>query len=349
MTKPINLLDYSAYGGCSAKLDPTRLAQLLSKLHKPSHPQLIVGANTHDDAGVFQISSEKALIFTTDFFPPVVSDPKTFGRIAATNALSDVFAMGGKVLMALNLVHYPAEDAPLEGLYQILEGAQEKVEECGGITVGGHTIQDKTPQFGLAVVGEVAPKQLLTNQGAQLGDLLVLTKPLGVGAILAGHRLGMTSEQSYNSAVENMCRLNMYAAQHAQKHGVTAATDITGFGLLGHAWHIAQESNVRLQIHANRLPLLPNFSSLIEQGCIPGATFRNLKYVGSSFKNYASDDFSYIVADPQTSGGLLMCVPPQKALHLINDIHATGDTQACIIGEVIAENTAGIELCMADS
>lgn len=345
MTKTnIDLLSFSPYGGCSAKLDPTDLAQLLSGFSLPSDPRLLVGADTHDDAGVYLISPDRALIFTTDFFPPVVADPYDFGRIAAVNALSDVFAMGGSPLLVLNLVHYPAESLPLEGLRLILEGAQSAVEESGAMTVGGHTIQDTTPQFGLAVLGEVSPTHLITNRGARPSDLLLLTKPLGTGAILAAHRLGLATDDAYRAALKSMCRLNRYSSACMRRYPVCCGTDVTGFGLVGHALHLAEGSDVTLHFHSSLLPLLPQAEELVADGCIPGGTFRNLRYAGRHFQDDTDGDCGYLLGDPQTSGGLLVCVPPDMADDLLCSIRECGDTQAAIVGEVSSADSSGIRV-----
>ena len=337
----LDLLKFSPYGGCSAKLDPSELTQILASIPLPKDPNLLVGADTHDDAGVYRLSDELALIFTTDFFPPVVGDPRQFGRIAAANALSDIYAMGGKPLMALNLVHYPAESLPLTGLKEILSGAASAVQESGAMTVGGHTIQDSIPQFGLAVVGTVHPSHLITNKGAMPGQLLILTKPLGVGVLLAGKRLGLLQEDTFRAAVESMSRLNKTAAECMVEAGVQCATDVTGFGLVGHAKHIAQESEVTLTFDSSALPVLPEAIELLSEGCIPGGGFRNLRYVGEEFDDLTMGDYGYLVADPQTSGGILMAVDADSASTLLDSLHKAGDIHAAIVGEVSPISSEG--------
>lgn len=330
----IDLLQECEYGGCSAKLDPSELEKILSGFPLPADPRVLVGLSGHDDAGVYLLNDETALIVTTDFFPPMVSDPYTFGRIAATNALSDIYAMGGKPLLALNLMHYPSARLPLEGLREILLGGQSAIDEAGALTMGGHTIEDSTPQYGLAVVGTAHPSQLLTNGGAKAGQVLILTKPVGVGTIIAGHRLGMVSDENYQSALIQMQRLNKYAAEPLHRHGVTGATDVTGFGLLGHGREMAEGGGIVLRLESSLIPRLEGVDELLESACIPGATFRNLRYAGDLLHNECPTDSiaPYIIADPQTSGGLLLAVDTERAYDLLSELHAGGDTHASIIG-----------------
>lgn len=330
----IDLLHECEYGGCSAKLDPTELEKILSGFPLPTDPRVLVGLSGHDDAGVYQLNDETALIVTTDFFPPMVSDPYTFGRIAATNALSDIYAMGGQPLLALNLMHYPSARLPLEGLKEILLGGQSAIDESGALTMGGHTIEDATPQYGLAVVGTAHPARLLTNGGAKAGQVLILTKPLGIGTIIAGHRLGMVSDENYQSALTQMQRLNKYAAEPLHRYGVTGATDITGFGLLGHGREMAEGAGLVLHIESSLIPRLPGVDELLESACIPGATFRNLRYANTRLHNQCPTDSiaPYIIADPQTSGGLLIAVDAELAEPLLQELHSAGDHDAAIIG-----------------
>ena len=337
----IDLLKECEYGGCSAKLDPTELTKLLANFPLPTDPRVLVGLSGHDDAGVYLLNDETALIVTTDFFPPMVSDPYTFGRIAATNALSDIYAMGGKPLLALNLMHYPSARLPLEGLKEILLGGQSAIDEAGALTMGGHTIDDNTPQYGLAVVGTCHPSQLLTNGGAKAGQVLILTKPLGIGTIIAGHRLGMISEQDYQGALKQMQRLNKYAAALLPKYGVTGATDVTGFGLLGHGREMAEGAGLVLQLESSLIPRLSGVDDLLDNACIPGAAFRNIRYADAAFIDHspATSSSKYLIADPQTSGGLLIAVDADKAEGLLNEIQLAGDTFASIIG-VCGEPTA---------
>ena len=334
----IDLLKTVEYGGCSAKLSPTELAGILDKLNFPAHPDLLVDVSTHDDAGVYRINDETALIFTTDFFPPVCSDPQEFGEIAAANALSDVFAMGGNALMVLNLMMYSTKDLPIEGFAQILQGGQNKVMEAGALVVGGHTIEDYPPKFGLAVIGTIHPDKIVSNSAARPGDRLILTKPVGTGALIAGQREQLASHEAYQKALKQMKLLNKTAADIMVKYGVRCATDVTGFGLLGHGREIANGSDVTLKIDSESLPLLDEAYELFDDGCIPGAAFRNLHYVGKDAQFRAGIDYNIkmLTCDAQTSGGLLICAPAETAEAMLADLRATGlHDQAAMIGEVL--------------
>lgn len=336
--KTIDLLKTVEYGGCSAKLSPTELAGILSELNFPGHPDLLVDISTHDDAGVYRINDETALIFTTDFFPPVCSDPVEFGEIAAANALSDVFAMGGKALMVLNLMMYSTNALPVEGFAQILKGGQNKVTECGALVVGGHTIEDHPPKYGLAVIGTVHPDKVTSNSAAKPGDKLILTKPIGIGALISGHREQLASEGAYRKAVEQMKLLNNTAAGIMMKYNTRCATDITGFGLLGHAREIANGSDMTLRIDAGAMPLLDEAYDLYDDGCIPGPAFRNLQYMGNDvrFREGLDYNLKMLTCDAQTSGGLLICASGEAAEDMLAEIKASGKhPQAAVIGEVL--------------
>ena len=334
----IDLLKTVEYGGCSAKLSPTELAGILSQLNFPSHPDLLVDISTHDDAGVYKINDETALIFTTDFFPPVCSDPEEFGEIAAANALSDVFAMGGDALMALNLMMYSTTELPVEGFAEILRGGYNKVSEAGALVVGGHTIEDHPPKFGLAVLGLVHPDKIISNSDAQPGDKLILTKPIGTGALVSGHREQLASDTAYRAALEQMKLLNHTGAKIMRKYNVRCATDVTGFGLLGHAREIANGSDATLRIDTAAIPMLDEAYSLYDDGCIPGATFRNFKYIGddAQFRDDMDYNLKMLTCDAQTSGGLLISAPAHNANAILEELLASGKhPQASIIGDVL--------------
>ena len=342
-----DLLSTVVYGGCSAKIAPEVLEKLLNdvKFHFPSGfdaKNLLVGMDTSDDAAVYKMNDEQAIIFTTDFFPPMCSDAYTFGQIAATNALSDVYAMGGKVLMALNLIMFPDKRIPLEVLSDILQGGFDKVHEAGAIIGGGHTIDDFPPKYGLAVLGVIHPSKLITNANARVGDVLILTKPIGTGTIIAGKRLGLVYDKNYHIAIDVMKQLNNEVARLMNKFEVKAATDITGFGLLGHALKMAKASSVCLNIEVEKVPFIPQAIDLTEMGCIPGASFRNQSYVnnchpphtvnGIHHPAYTAKKVSQIkggynkmmlLYDAQTSGGMLIAVPEDKALGLLAELQAT--------------------------
>ncbi|MFO7722822.1 MAG: selenide, water dikinase SelD [Bacteroidales bacterium] len=352
MEQSTNLYDLSEFtgqGGCSAKLPAAGLERVMANLPVTPHRDLLVGTDTHDDAGVLRISDDLALIQTTDFFPPVCADPFTFGCIAAANALSDVYAMGGEVLSVLNIVAWPA-DKPLEALREILKGGIEKVKEAGGVVMGGHTIQDDVPKYGLAVTGTIHPDRIITNAAAQPGDTLVLTKPVGTGIILAGHRIGEATGEQYAAVLESMMQLSRNAVPVMHSHGVRCATDVTGFGLAGHALKMAKASGVTLQIHPAMLPLFNGTMPLLTLGCIPGACFRNLEFTRDSL--FCDLQLPYeakmVTMDAQTSGGLLICCPPGTAATLVQEMITAGFQHTAVIGDVVDFSGTWIELLMSE-
>lgn len=335
-----NLLSTVQYGGCSAKLAPAELSGLLSSIPLLKDKNVLVDIETHDDAGVYKLNDSTALIVTTDFFPPVCSDPYTFGQIAAANALSDVYAMGGTPLLCLNLTMFPSKDIPLEVLRDILAGGQDKVNESGAFTMGGHTIDDNPPKYGLAVVGTIHPDKLITNSGLRVGQKLILTKPLGSGVMMAAHRMGLSEESSYEKTLEQMKLLNKEGAALMQKYGVTGATDVTGFGLLGHALKMAEASSVSVQFNSDQFPVLPQVMELLSSGCIPGAAFRNFSFVKDKtfVSSMCSVEKKMLASDAQTSGGLLIGVDADKAESLLSDLLFSGiHPDAAIIGEVLPQ------------
>lgn len=334
----MDLLKLVEQGGCSAKLSAAELQKALEGLPKMTHPSLLVDIETHDDGGVYKINDELALIQTTDFFPPVCSDPYDFGQVAAANALSDIYAMGGQVLMAMNLVLYP-QDQPLEYLKEILRGGQEKVAEADGVMMGGHTITDDIPKYGLAATGSVHPDRVITNAGASPGDVLILTKPIGTGVIISAWKNDLIDESLYRQAVDSMKLLNKKGADIMQSAGVKCATDITGFGLAGHALKMAKGSGVSIRLHTQNIPVFNRIIELIDMGVIPGASFRNKEFVGDecSFAKGIDYNFKILLFDAQTSGGLLMCVDESKADEALNNLKASGYPASAIIGEVVSK------------
>jgi selenide,water dikinase len=332
----IDLLQMVEYGGCSAKISPKQLEEILKYLPLPSDPNILVDIDTHDDAGVYKVNDELALVLTTDFFPPVCSDPYEFGQIAAANSISDVYAMGGDPVLALNIMMFPAAKLPMEAYAEILKGGFDKAVEAGVRIIGGHTIDDSPPKYGLAVVGYIHPEKIISNAGAMPGDSLILTKPIGTGVILAGHRLGMVSEKDIEEAKRLMKLLNKSGAEMMKKYNINGATDITGFGLAGHALKMAKASKVSLNIRMNNVPLIGNSYQLIDDGCIPGASFRNLDYAEKDI-DFAPDldyNLKMLAFDAQTSGGLLMCVSTEKAEAILSDLHSTGLISSRVIGSV---------------
>jgi selenide,water dikinase len=330
-----DLLSLVDQGGCSAKLSAKDLAKALADLPKITDQNVLVDIESHDDAGVYKIREDYALVQTTDFFPPVCSDPYDFGQIAAANALSDVYAMGGEVLTALNIILFPAT-LPLEILKEILRGAQDKVAEAGGVIVGGHTIANDVPVCGLAVTGWVHPDKITTNTGAKPGDVLILTKQIGTGVIISAKRNDLADPETYQTAIDSMKLLNKNAAEVMRKFNIKGATDITGFGLLGHALKMAQGSNVSMKINSTKVPVMDKVLELIEMGCIPGAAFRNLEFAEKDIHFDPTLDYNHkmLVADAQTSGGMLISAPKEKADQILADIVKAGYPFAAVIGAI---------------
>jgi selenide, water dikinase len=333
----IDLLQMVEYGGCSAKISPKQLEEILKYLPLPKDPNILVDIDTHDDAGVYKINDELALVLTTDFFPPVCSDPYEFGQIAAANSISDVYAMGGDPILALNIMMFPAAKLPIEAYADILKGGFDKATEAGVRIIGGHTIDDFPPKYGLAVVGYIHPEQIITNASARPGDSLILTKPIGTGVILAGHRLGMVSDSDLSEAKRLMKLLNRSAAEVMKKYNIKGATDITGFGLAGHALKMARASKVSLVINMKKVSYIGDSYTLIDEGCIPGASFRNLEYAEKDIE-FASDldyNLKMMAFDAQTSGGLLFSAPSGKVENILEDLKNTGLTESKVIGSAI--------------
>ncbi|MBW6499867.1 MAG: selenide, water dikinase SelD [Bacteroidales bacterium] len=332
----IDLLQMVENGGCSAKISPRQLEEILKFLPLPDDPDILVNIDTHDDAGIYRVNDTLALVLTTDFFPPVCSDPYEFGQIAAANSISDVYAMGGDPVVALNIMMFPSAKLPMEAYAGILRGGYDKAAEAGVRIIGGHTIDDFPPKYGLAVVGYIHPEKIITNAGVRPDDYLVLTKPVGTGIILAGQRLGIASPDDVEEAKRQMKLLNRSAAEMMKKYKIRGATDITGFGLAGHAIKMASASGVSLNISMKQVPLIGNTYRLSEDGCIPGAAFRNLDYTTENtlFAPDLDYNLKMIACDAQTSGGLLMSVPEDRTSALLSDLHASGLADSAIIGSV---------------
>jgi selenide,water dikinase len=310
-------------GGCAAKYPAARLEKLLAGFVPVDAADLLVGLDPADDAAVYRLDDERALVFTVDFFPPVVDDPRDFGAIAATNALNDVFAMGGTPLLALSITAFP-EELPTEMLGEILAGADEVVRAAGAILAGGHTIRDDEPKYGLAVVGTVHPQGIWPKSGAQPGDALFLTKPLGTGLVLQAERDGSAAAGALGAAVTAMRTLNRDAADALRPFSPNAVTDVTGFGLLGHAYEMASRSGVRIELDAASLPSLPFALELAEAGVRTGGDRRNREYSGPHVESDAGDAAEALAFDPQTAGGLLVSLPSDKAAVLEATFGAAG-------------------------
>jgi selenide,water dikinase len=332
----VDLLQMTENGGCSAKISPKQLEEILKFLPLPADPNILVDIDTHDDAGVYRVNDELALVLTTDFFPPVCSDPYEFGQIAAANSISDVYAMGGDPVVALNIMMFPANKLPMEAYAEIIKGGADKAAEAGVRIIGGHTIDDYPPKYGLAVVGYVRPDKIITNAGARPGDLLILTKPIGTGIILAGQRLGLATVRDIDEAKRQMKLLNRSAALVMKKFNIRGATDITGFGLAGHALKLARASKVSVTIDMKQVPLIGETYRIIDEGCIPGAAFRNLDYAeaDTSFQPGIDYNLKMLAFDAQTSGGLLICSPDDQGEQIVAELREAGLIDSSVIGYV---------------
>ncbi len=313
----VKLTKLAKCAGCGAKVGAGVLAQLLEGIRVHEDPNLLVGFDRSDDASVYRVSDELALVQTVDFFPPIADDPYLFGQIAATNALSDVYAMGGEPKLCLNIMAIP-ENMPKEAVHQLLRGGYDKVYEAGALITGGHSILDDEPKYGLAVTGFVHPDRVLTNSGAKPGDVLLLTKPIGIGVLTTAAKAGLTSQEGVALAQKLMTTLNRSARDAMVRYRVHACTDVTGFGLLGHSYEMAQGSDVELELDTTGVDFIPEALELARMGVLPAGMYRN-----RSFAEQAVDagDVSLCVQDllydPQTAGGLLMAVAAEDAEELL--------------------------------
>jgi len=320
--------------------------QVLHDLPKFHHPDMLVGTETADDAGVFRLRPDLAIVNTVDFFTPIVDDPYLFGQISAANSLSDVYAMGGEPKTCLNIVCFPKGKMDIAILGEILKGGADKVKESGAVVIGGHSIIDEEIKFGMAVTGVIHPDKIFRNVGVQEGDALILTKPLGTGIITTALKRGKASEESVNDAVKSMTTLNAAASLVARKHQVHAVSDITGFGILGHAQEMASGSGVTLVIESAKLPLLRRAPRLAEKGYITGGCKRNKDYLDDKMAIDKSirEGLVEVALDPQTSGGLLIAVAKRHATKLVDDLHAAGVAAACEVGYAISQQKAWVRL-----
>jgi selenide,water dikinase len=338
---PIRLTELTDCGGCAAKLGADLLADALSGLGAERTPdELIAGLAPADDAAAYRISDELAIIGTLDFFPPLVDDARTFGEIAAANALSDVFAMGGRVLFALSIAAFP-EELPRDVLAAVFEGAASKVREAGGTLAGGHTIRDAEPKYGLAVIGVGHPDRLLRKGGARPGDQLILTKRLGTGLLVSGHRQGKAREADVAGAIDQMRGLNRAASEVLVDSGIRGATDVTGFGLLGHGLEMARASGTRFVFDAANLPHLPGALDLAAAGVETGGAAHNRRFTAPALDitDEAAEDQIALAHDPQTSGGLLAAIPWERLPAVERALRAAG-VEAWRVGRVEAVTEA---------
>jgi selenide,water dikinase len=344
----VRLTSFSHGAGCACKLSPDDLHTVLGLVRgfEPARdPNLLVGFDKADDAAVYRLRDDLAIVVTTDFFTPIVDDAFDWGRIAATNALSDVYAMGATPLLALNLVAWPREGLPFALLASVLDGGAAVARDAGCLIAGGHSIDDAEPKYGLAVVGTVHPDEVLTNAGAQPGDTLVLTKPLGLGVISTALKRGVASEAHVASAIDVMTSLNAGAAGAAREVGVHAATDVTGFGLLGHLREMCVASDVAAVIDAGTVPIIPGVRDLLARGMIAGGTTRNHAFVApdAEFGDQAETE-QMLLADAQTSGGLLLAVAPSRTEALVAALERNGTRAAAAVGHVTAFESGGARI-----
>ncbi|GAA0462046.1 selenide, water dikinase SelD [Alkalibacillus silvisoli] len=311
---------------------------MLSQVERQSNDdKVLYSQNSSDDAGVYQISDDLAMVQTVDYFTPVVDDAYTFGQIAAANALSDVYAMGADVKTALNIVGFSVKKYGSDVLARILQGAEDQVHQAGGSIVGGHSIDDDEPKFGLSVTGFVHPDNLWTNIGAQLGDALVLTKPIGIGIATTAIKKDLASPKIVEEAIKWMTQLNKETAEQLRNYKPNAVTDVTGFGLLGHAYELAKGSQQSLTIYNEQVPVMDGISPLVEQGAVPGGTKANLNWLKDvvSFEENVNEESQLILADAITSGGLLISMNTDEAVHYVNRVNQLNGYKAHIIGEVV--------------
>lgn len=344
-TDPVRLTALAKRAGCAAKHPPGFLLPLLGLLPPVTDPRVLVGSSTADDAAVVKLSDELALVLTTDFFTPIVDDPRDFGRVAAANALSDVYAMGGTPLAALSIVGFP-DTLPAAVLGAILAGANEIAAEAGAAIVGGHTIKSEEPIFGLAVVGTVHPAKVLSNAGARPGDALVLTKPLGLGVISTAAKTGKDARGAIADAIRVMTTLNRAAADALAGFEVHALTDVTGFGLLGHLRNVTAASKVTAEVWAGAVPVLPAAREYVAAGIAPGGTRANRSFL-ADWVEYApdvTDDEQLLLCDAQTSGGLLAAVPADRAEACVRALVGAGVGAAAAVGRVTGTGAGRISV-----
>ncbi|NIZ41320.1 selenide, water dikinase SelD (plasmid) [Entomospira entomophila] len=336
-----SILSSCTSGGCGAKIGPEDLRMILQGLptNTPS-PNLLVGFDSSDDAAIYRMNDDTALIATLDFFSPMVDDPRLFGRIAAANALSDVYAMGGRPLIALNIVCFP-ESLSKEILSEILAGGSEKVAEAGATIAGGHSIYDKEPKYGLSVNGSVQTSKIIRNNTPKCGDKLIITKPIGVGIVMMAHRKGVASPIAFDQAITSMQQLNRYAAEKMERYPVNACTDVTGFGLLAHLLEMCSPT-YSATIDIGSLPLITDAVIYADAGFITSAGKRNRLHVASHGSiDHLSNAMQELLLDPQTSGGLLISVEKDSALSLLQEIQVD-DPHARIIGEITEKRSHSI-------
>ena len=342
----VRLTRVAKRAGCAAKQPPGYLFPLLQRLPPLADPNVMIGANTADDAAVYRLSPDTALVLTTDFFTPVVDDPYEFGAVAATNALSDVYAMGGKPITALNLVGFPDESLDAEILAEILRGGAEKAREAGIDLVGGHTIKTDEPIYGLAVTGIVHPDRVVSNAGGKPGDLLVLTKPLGIGILTTAAKQDKDPLNAIRTAIDLMSTLNRAACDAMLAVGVHAATDVTGFGLLGHLRNVVNASRCGATVWLDQVPVVDAAWSYVREGIAPGGTHANFRFLNDhvTYEDGLDKPSQLVLCDAQTSGGLLIAVAPDRAEALVDKLREVGTPTHAVIGQLDAEPVGRIRV-----
>ena len=336
--KTLRLTEFSHGGGCGCKIAPSVLSEILkSAKGLPIPKELMVGIETSDDAAVYRVNDHQALIATTDFFMPIVDDPFDFGRIAATNAISDVYAMGGTPIMALALLAMPVNQLSLDEIGQIIQGGESICADAGIPIAGGHSIDSVEPIYGLVALGLAHPDHIKRNSDAKVGDQLILGKPIGVGILSAALKKGALDKEGYAEMIRYTTMLNKPGIALGQLAGVHAMTDVTGFGLLGHALEIARGSCLKIQLNASAIPTIHNVQALIAQGYVTGASQRNWAGYGESVRFLSSHDsvLQTLLTDPQTSGGLLVSCSAETSEKVLEIFHLQGFTDACVIGELL--------------
>jgi len=322
--------------------------QVLHHLDKIDDPNVLVGFNSVDDAGVYKLTEDLALVQTVDFFPPVVDVPYDFGAVACANSLSDVYAMGGKPVSALNIVGFPSNKLPLEILEEILKGGADKAKEAGISIIGGHSIKTKEPLYGLSVTGVIHPDRIVKNRGAEVGDLLILTKPLGLGVITTALKQKKISPELERKVTDIMTTLNRDASEAMVEVGIKAATDVTGFGLLGHLWEMCSSSGVGAEIFLSRIPTIKEVWDLVEKKIVPGGTVANLEFTEDKviWEEGITQEAKIVLADAQTSGGLLICCPQDKKDKLLDLIRNRCVSNYNVIGEIVEDKECKIKVQM---
>lgn len=341
----VRLTQMTSTAGCAAKIGPGTLAGILESLPKFEDPNLLVGIETSDDGAIYKVNEETALIQTLDFFTPVVDDPFIFGQVAAANALSDIYAMGGEPKVALNIVAWPNCVNPAI-LGKILEGGASKVLEAGAVLAGGHSIQDDEPKYGLSVTGFVHPDKVFKNCGARPGDVLILTKPLGTGIVNTAVKADMASEEAKAEVIRVMTALNKTAKEVAEHYDIHSCTDVTGFGLAGHGAEMADGSKVTIEISVKDLPIQKEAAVLAQMGLVPEGAYRNRSYTEEKVDFGEAEEYLRdIFCDPQTSGGLLFSVSPQDGEHIMKDLeNAHMETEFAMIGRVLEREKKSVKL-----